>query len=179
MAAPSVTLSSCWAWQGTQLGTWVMSVYGSTLLRWRIPKDLTQLASLGKITSGTWKPSLLHAGRRTCTQGGYVEHRNPEQRSASCEFPLLSRYLSSSKGVGKGREETCPHCWAMLPSQAPCLDRPNVLATVPLPMASHPAHGKAASRHDLCSGPAGGGRTPWRGHGCGQGWHHSCWWGLW
>lgn len=90
---------------GCQLGTWAMFVYGNTLLRRRVPKELTQLASLSKITSGTWKPSLLHAERRSCTQCGYdVEHRNPEQRSGGWEFPLLSCYLSSSKGVGQVRE---------------------------------------------------------------------------
>lgn len=157
-----------------------MSIYGSTLLRRRIPKELTQLSSLGEVTSGSWKSSLLHPARRRWTQGGYTEHRNPEQRSGSCEFLLFSCYLSSSKGVGQGREETCHHCcWGMLPSQAPRLDRPNVLATVSLPTASHPTHGKAAPRHDLCSGPAGGGRTPWQNHGCGQGQRCSCWWVLW
>lgn len=156
-----------------------MSVYGSTLLRRRVPTELTQLASLGNVISGTWKPSLLHPARRRWTQGCYVEHRNPEQRSGSCEFLLLSCYLSSSRGVGQGREETHSHCWGTLPSQAPCLDRPNVLATAPLPTASHPVHGKGAPRHDPCSGPAGGGRTPWQGHGHGQGQHCSCCWVLW
>lgn len=119
-----------------------MSIYGSTLLRRRLSKELTQLASPDKITSGAWKSSLLHAGRMSCTRSGYVEHRNPEQRSGSCEFPPLSCHLSSSKGREQGREEPCPHCWGTLLSQALCLNRTNVLATVSLPMASHPHMGR-------------------------------------
>lgn len=100
------------------------------------------------------------------TQGGYVEHRNPEQRSGNCEFPLLSHYLSSSKAVGQGREETHPHCWGTLPSQAPRLDTSNVLATVPLPMGKQLPGMTCALDPWEGAGPHGGvtgvGRTGWQ-----------------
>lgn len=119
-----------------------MSIYGSTLLRRSLSKELTQLASSDKITSGAWKPSLLHAGSRTCTQGGYAEHRNPEQKSGTCDFPLLSCHLHSSKVAEQVREDPCPRCCGTQPSQASCLDRTEVLAIVSLHTASQPHMGR-------------------------------------
>lgn len=55
------------------------------------------------------------------------------ERSGSCELPLLSCYLRSLKGVKARGPRQRGNLWALLPSQALCLDRDSIPATVHIP----------------------------------------------
>lgn len=83
--------------------------------------------------------------------------------SRSCEFPFLVCEKLKRSGVRQRG-----NLWALLHSQALCLDRRSIPAMVPLPFPQlHTLHWETASRHNLCSGPAG--RTHPHGKGMDMG----------
>lgn len=128
-----VAPSSCFTGQGAQPGTWVMSVHGNTLLR---------MSPQGAHPAGAKSP--LGPGKWTCyVPGGAAPEwcLSTELHTEVWELWVSSPFLLPEKLKRSGARQI-RNLSALLLSQALYLDRPSVPATVPLPTASHPAHGK-------------------------------------